>query len=274
MEKRELYDVSDEEFAYFLNAAHGELGRENMPYIFVGGTAVQLQCAKRLCDIHGVDISTLASEPKLQSKDVLRLQDHIRATDDVDLALASSVYEQGSSSPTQESNGTVSERDVLFYNRVGRVLDGLQREAISPSEEHILDYRIHRRGVKRPVFQVYVDGEGGDEQLIAMNLSRQPSDLKSLEDVHYDEFVERGETLAIPYNPDFNINARVISPTDLLAAKTAKFRAKDTMDLHSLADLMRANGEEVDVEGMRRILGPEYEHNLQRFISIMNAEHQ
>jgi len=114
MAKRALYDLTDEEFAYFVNEVNKGLEREGISHIFVGGTASQIQIAERLCKLHNTDLVTLARDE--------RLQDYLRATDDIDLALATKAYAQG---------------DTEYAHVINKLLDSLTKEVISPSEEHI-----------------------------------------------------------------------------------------------------------------------------------------
>lgn len=250
MAKRELYDLSDEEFAYFLNEVGRSLNEENIPYIFVGGTAIQLQILKRLCNEHGTDISTLSKDK--------RLQDYIRSTDDIDLALSSEVY--------------AKRNEIEYASAINKILDSLQKELISPSEDHILDYKLIRRGVKRPVFQVSMDGATSDEQLIALNISRKPEDLKNLESNLYQVFVNEGEKITIPYNSRFSLDVKAISTTNLLATKVSHFRGKDTMDIVNLAGLMELNNEELELDKIRELLQRSYSGNFNRFLSLINKE--
>ena len=249
--KRELYMLSDEELAYFVDNLHRQIEKEGMPYVLVGGTAVQVHVLKRLSNKTGKNLSELVST------EGVRLQDYIRPTDDVDLAISSSVLE------------TYGEVD--FAKKVNKVLDGLERkEVISPSEEFLLGYRLIRKGVKRPRFQIYVDDKGDDKMQIALNIGRNKKDLQNLDSKNYDFFVGGGQLLNIPFNEGFSINTRVIKPEHLIASKIAKFRAKDTMDIHNLADLMRDCGEELNLSEIKKLLLPNYERNYERFLDLVN----
>lgn len=248
MAKRELYDISDEEFAYFLNEIGKSLSKENNQYIFVGGTAVQIHTMKRLCEINKTDISTLSKEK--------RLQDYLRATDDVDMALSSEIY--------------AGKNELEYAHIINKVLSSLEKEVISPSEDHILEYRIIRKGVKRPVFQISVDGEISDEQIIALNINRKPEDLRNLESHLYQTFVSEGNNIVVPYNKNFSLDVRVISPTNLLATKVSKLRPKDTMDIQNLTQLMTENKENIDINKIQGILGAGYSNNFSRFLSLIN----
>ena len=101
-----------------------------------------------------------------------------------------------------------------------------------------------------------------------MNIGRKKSDLKNLDSEFYDKFVEEGQETIIPYNSEFNLTTRVIKPEHLLASKISKFRAKDTMDLHIIADCMTHTGEKIDLLEIKDLLFPYYEDNYHRFLDL------
>jgi hypothetical protein len=247
--KRELYNLANEELAFFVDRLHKQMEKEEIPYILVGGTAIQAHVLQRLSNKTGKNLSDLTLNPEI------RLQDYIRSTDDLDLAISSSVLKKYG--------------EVGFNERINRVLSGLQvNETVSPSEEFLLNYKLIRKGIKRPRFQIYVDGEGNDEMQIAMNIGRSKKDLQNLNSDNYDLFVEKGQILQVPFNPNFTINTRVIKPEHLIANKVARFRAKDTMDIHSLADIMRDCGEKLDLTEIKKLLFPTYDRNYERFLDL------
>lgn len=250
--KRELYDLTDEEFAFFTNHLNDQLNEKKIPYVLVGGTAVQAHVLSRLCSKTGKTLEQIISDPNI------RVQDFIRATDDIDIALDSSVVKE--------------KGDTLFAKEIMDVFDGIKGEYFSPSEEHIFEYQLIRRGIKRPIFQISVDGETDNEQIISMNVGRYKSDLYNLDSKYYDKFVEEGENILIPYSLNFNLSLRVIRPEHLLASKISKFRAKDTMDMHILADCMTENREKIDLSEIRRLLLPDYEDNYNRFLELAKLE--
>jgi hypothetical protein len=249
--KRELYTLADEELGYFVNNLHEQMEKEHIPYVLVGGTAVQTHVLKRLIYKTGKNLSELVLTNEI------RLQDYLRGTDDVDLAISSYVLEK--------------EGDINFAKKVNKVLDRLDvKEVISPSEEFLLGYKLIRRGIKRPCFQVYVDEDRDDEMQIAMNIGRNKKDLQNLDFENYDVFVDGGQLIQLPFNEYFSINTRVIKPEHLIVSKIAKFRAKDTMDLHSLSDLMRDCKEDLDLFQIKKFLLPNYERNYRRFLELVN----
>lgn len=248
MGKRALFDVSNEDFAYFINEIGKNFDKEKIPYIFVGGTAVQLHIAKRLTSSLNLNISQIANSE--------RLQDYLRATDDVDIVLSEDIYNQ--------------KNDLEYAKVINRVLDSLQQEVISPSKEHIFEYKLSRRGVKRPVFERTIDGEESDQ--ISLNLSRKPSDLRNLESSLYQTFVSEAERITVPYNGDFSVDVKVIPAIYLLATKISHFRAKDTMDIHSLMDLIRENNEPLDLDKLKALLGAQNTRNYERFLSLAKID--
>jgi hypothetical protein len=253
MAKRQVYNLADEEFAFFVNKLHEQLQREKIPYVLVGGVAVQAHVLKRLHEKTGKSLIDLANDPNM------RLQDFVRSTDDIDLSVHSYI---------ENNNG-----EERYANKINNVLEGLVvPEVVSPSDDLILGYRLVRRGISRPVYQVYVFDETDDEQRIALNIGRNKKDLQDLEADNYDFFVESGETMTLPYAGDFDISMRIIKPEHLLAAKTAKFRPKDTMDMHNLVNVMIANGEVLDLGEMRRLLLPTYAQNFHRFLDLTKLE--
>ncbi len=249
--KRALYDLTDEEFAFFVNNFGKQMDESQIPYILVGGAAIQAHIIKRGCTKTGKTVEQIVADPNI------RVQDFIRATDDVDVALDPSIGEMGFS---------------YFSRKMREVLEKLESEHISPSEEHIFRYHLMRKGVKRPVFQIYVDEETNDEQIISMNVSKDKSDLYNLDPSYYEKFVKEGQDISIPYSSTFSLDLRVIKPEHLLATKISRFRAKDAMDIHVLADCMKENGEKIDLQEIEQILLPNYEDNYDKFLRLIQAE--
>jgi len=200
MTKMDLCSVADEEFAYFLNKIDGVLNDEKIPYIFVGGAANQLHIVRALCDKYKTDIATLAKN------DSIRLQDFIRATDDIDLAITPDVYTNAGSDET------------VYFKSIVKILNKLGdgEEHISPSGEHLLQYNITRQGSKRPLFRVINDGKINEEEQIMLNISRSPKDLEDVAQSNYQRFLDARERIVVPYNNDFSINASVIAAPYLM----------------------------------------------------------
>ena len=250
--KKALYNLCDEEFAYFVNKFNEQISKREMSYILVGGTAVQAHVLKRLCNKTGKNLEQLISDPNV------RLQDFIRSTDDVDLSIDSSIVQ--------------NEGECEFTKKITTLLNNISGEYMSPSEENILKYKLIREGVKRPIFQIYINDKTNDEQRISMNIGRHKSDLKNLDSKYYDLFIKDGQKMILPYNSNFQINMNVIKPEHLLASKISKFRWKDTMDIHILSDFMIDQGENINLSEIKELLLPEYEKNYQRFLELAKLE--
>lgn len=248
--KRALYSLADEEFAFLVDRVGEELRKREIPHIFVGGTAIQAHLLDRFVEKYGLDIASLASGEQL------RLQDYLRCTDDVDLAL-------------QFARDATDEKEVA--RRITDLCSAVGGEILSKTENNIFEYGIERKGIKRPIFSVSVDGER--KERIALNISRKSSDLRNLESRFYNEFIENGQELTVPYAPGFNLRVRVPKPEHVLATKISHFRAKDTMDMQNLVALMRATGEEVDLEEIKRILLPEHTRKYEKFLSLIEGNH-
>ncbi len=247
--KRELYNLGNEEFAFFVNRAGEALNKIGVPYTFVGGSAVQAHTLKRLCEKYQTDISTL-----LQNKDI-RFQDYIRSTDDIDLALLF------------PDNG----QDNSFARSVSqRLCDSLEGVYLSANEESLFEYKLVRKGISRPVFSIGVDDKSGEN--LALNISKQSRHLRGLGLKFYDSFIEQGQELQIPYSKGNDIKIRVYRPEHVLATKISQFRAKDSMDLSNLVKVMQESGEEIDKEELRKVLLPVYVNNLGRFSSLTGID--
>ncbi len=251
--KREIYSLANEELALLIGNLHQSLVDEKIPYIIVGGVATQAHILSRLQKKTGKTLSELCEDPSL------RLQDFVRATDDVDLAIDPKIEDEIGRIETGKKIGGVLKK-----------IDG--KECIPPSQEHILRYHLARHGIKRPIFQISRDGEIDYDRAISFNIGLNRSDLEGLDPQFYDLFIEEGQELKMPFDDNYNLVARVIRPEHLLACKTAKFRAKDTMDLHNLADIMRESGENIDLDEMKKILLPNYVDNYHRFLDLAKLE--
>jgi|TARA_B100001971_G_C18167721_1_gene525231 hypothetical protein len=250
--KRELYNLGDQEFGTFVNVLHQSLEKAELPYIFVGGTAIQAHILKRICNRERKTLTELLDSG-------FRLQDYIRSTDDVDLAVDSNIVsEQG---------------DEGFRKKLYNALEDVNSfEGISPYEDHILKFPLYRKGMKRPVFDVSIDDETNPDEKIALNVGRATSDIQGIDSTYYNKFFNGGQIIEFPYNDSITISGRYINPTDLLASKISKFRAKDAMDMHNLVDIMRDDGEFIDLDKIRTTLGPKYSKNYHRFLELAQLE--
>ena len=247
--KRALYDLTNEEFAYFANKLCEQLNEREIKYILVGGTAVQAHVLGRLCNQNGKNLEELVLDPKI------RIQDYVRATDDIDLAIESSI---------SSKNG-----DFVFARKMKEIFSGIAGEYIPPSEEYILKYTVARQGIKRPIFQIHIDGETNDEQRISLNIGRNKSDLYNLDVNNYDRFINEGQKVTIPFSSKFDLNLKIIKPEHLIASKASKFRAKDTKDIYTVVESMAKSGEKIDLVEIKKLMLPKYEKNYRQFLELI-----
>jgi hypothetical protein len=245
--KRALYTLANEEFGFFVNQLTKEFEKRKIPHTFVGGTAVQAHLLDKLTKRENTDVVSLLSDPKI------RLQDYIRATDDIDLALK--FPNDGKS-------------DIETTKVVYEICDAVAKEYVSDTDNYIFEYGIERKGAKRPIFSVAVMGE--PIEAIALNLSRKPSDLKNLSHEFYNEFIENGQDLVIPHFENFNLHLRVPKLEHVLATKISNFRAKDSMDIQNLVEVTRDLGEKIDMAEIERILLPIHTKKYEKFQSLIN----
>ena len=248
--KTQDYNLSNEEFAFFVNRASEALRGIGIPHAFVGGVAVQAHTLKRLCNKYSVDISTLAASNKH-----IRFQDYIRSTDDVDIALLF---------PDNAADY------AMVGDVVGRLYDSLNGVYLSNNDKHIFEYKLERRGFSRPVFSISVDNVLGKN--LSLNISKQSRHLRALGLEYYDQFIEEGETLELTYSPGFNLRLRVYNPTHVLATKISQFRAKDSMDIVNLEKVLRESGGEINEEELRRILLPVHTNELAKYNSLTGRD--
>ncbi len=75
------FSISDERFLTFLSGLNNSLAKSEVPYMFAGGIAHQVHMARYLCSIHGATLEELAKSGEIH------LPNHIKATDNVDIAL-------------------------------------------------------------------------------------------------------------------------------------------------------------------------------------------
>ena len=245
MAKRFLYTLGNEEFAFLANRIGEKLKDTGIPYNFVGGTAVQAHILHRLTQKYHTNVKSLAENKHI------RLQDYIRPTDDIDLAL---LFPDNAQNP------------ALVSSVLRKFYDGLDGVFLSHDEKHLFEYQFARRGERRPVLKVTVDDHNPED--IALNISQQSRHLRSFGIRFYEEFISQGKNLVIPYTPSYELKLKVCKPEHILATKISQFRAKDTMDIHNLVTVMQDAGEIIDTEELRKILLPVHYENLVRFNSL------
>jgi hypothetical protein len=250
--KRELYDLTDEPFAMFVNRVGETFREEEIPHNIVGGTAVQLNVLDMLTRIHGTDVQGLVLNPEI------RLQNYLRSTDDVDVTLK------------------LVGDDKSRIQRINRVLPKLAFEGLSPSAESIIEIRSSRIAASRPTFRVYVDDRGSEEDVIAMNIGRnsERDKVNGLDNKWYDIFIDNSVELDVPYMDGFSVRANVPKFEHLITSKIAGWRAKDIMDLRNLMDLARDSDREVDYDEMEKALLPKLERKYQQFRDLDYSDPQ
>jgi hypothetical protein len=246
--KRERYDLTDEEFAAFVDRSSRILEEQEVPHIIVGGTAVQAHMLLNLCKKHNCTIEELVL------RDDIRLQDYIRATDDVDMA-----WKLPKGKDLSESS-----RQVLS------ILDSFSGEILSPSENHLIKYTQTRRGIKRPKYRIEINGRSTEEDVIALNISRTSSDLQKLDSKLYERFIQERKKISIPFCSGYDLKLSVVKPEYLIATKISNSRPKDTMDLQNLASIFQERGIKIDKDAIHRILSPKFEKEFARYLTLTN----
>ena len=249
--KRELYDLTDEAFVMFVNRVGSVLRRERIEHNVVGGVSVQAYILKMLTEKYNKTICDLAHNS------VLRLQDYVRSTDDVDLAL--------------KFDELV---DTEKIKRINNLLPHFAiEESISPCAESIIEIRPERIGASKPTFRVYVDEKGNDESVIAMNINRgNKGDIHNLDDSWYNELIKGSQQLIIPYTSDYNLRINVPTLEHLLATKISGSRAKDLMDNKNLVDLSKEMRNPIDLGEIERLLLPENQKKYFTFLEMHYPE--
>ncbi len=233
--KRALFDITDEEFATLLERTNDSFKEAGIPHMFVGGSAVQAITSSYLCEHFGMPLLDLANS------DEVRVQDCLRATDDVDVAL--------------RLEGDAVEAGKKIYP----VLNKIVGETFSPSEEHIVDIRWNRKGHVKPQFLLGIDDIVDPSTVVAFNLYRAPKDLKDqaldeFEERFYDIFLDRAVSVTIPYCAGKDITLRVKNPEDTLATKIVRGRGKDMSDALSLAKYSLMAGKPLDYRQVENTL--------------------
>lgn len=245
--KRQIYDLTDEPFAVFTNKVGSVLKAEGILYNIVGGVATQAYILDMLTGKYGKSVTELVEDEEV------RIQDYVRRTDDIDVSLS------------LEGDDREKIRRITTI-----ILPQFSFETVSPSEESIFKFKVERMGASRPKFKVYVDDQGSEDDVIAMNIGRNQKDIRRLDFHWYDEFLSQGKELVVPYLDGFDIRTRVPRLEHLLASKIAPSRAKDLMDNKNLATLAKETGIKLDFKEIEKVLMPNHEDNLYRFL---NAEY-
>jgi hypothetical protein len=276
--KSPVYTLGNEEFAFFVNRA-GEILRENsIPHIIVGGIATQAHVLDRLCRHYQRDAVSITSDESLRD------QDFLRATDAVDLALRFKEYDalEGGHSSGLELKHSSDQPHITTGKRINDLCDAIVQggdhgDYLSCTGEHIFTYGLERGGIQRPVFSVLVDRR--TRSPIYLKVSRRPEDLEGLDTKLYNEFIESGVDLEIPYSSNCSLKLRVLRPEHLLAVKIALDRPKDAMDVRNLVHAMRLVGEFDKRDDfpkvlyqLKRCLLPNYERHLINFVDAVGID--
>lgn len=248
--KRQLYDLTDEPFAMMVNRAGAVLKGEGIEHNIVGGAAVQSYILHMLTEKYNQNICELMYNP------TIRIQDYIRSTDGVDLALKLG-----------------EEDDTEKIKKINGILPKFAFEEVAPCQEFIVEIRPERIGASRPTFRIYIDGKGSQEEVISMNINRgKGGDIRNLEDHWYNKIIEKSQELVIPYTPNYSLKVVVPKLEHLLVEKIAGSRAKDLMDNKNLADLSKEIRRKLNFKEMEAMLLPINETNYFRFLEAQYPE--
>lgn len=245
--KRELYDLTDEPFTLFVNRVGDILRKNKIEHNIVGGVSVQAYILKMLTEKYGNTICELNHNHKL------RIQDYIRSTDDVDLAL-----------------NLGGRDDAEKIKRINKISPDFACEEIAPCGESIVEIKPERVGASRPTFRVYVDDKSNEDDVIAMNISRNKGDIHNLNEYWYDELIKDSQKLVLPYTQDYSLTINVPTMEHLLATKIAGARAKDLMDEKNLVDLARDSGIKLNFDELERIL---LSDNRKKYLTFLETHY-
>lgn len=274
--KSPVYTLGSEEFAFFANRVEEVLKEKDIPHIVVGGIATQAHILDRLCKHHKRDIVSLVSDENLRD------QDYLRATDAVDVALKFPEYDALKGLEGKELEFAENQAHLTTGKRINSIWDAIANgcdngDYLSCTGDHIFNYGLQRGGLQRPIFSVSVDRNMRSP--IFIKISRRPEDLEALDTKFYNQFVNSGVDLSIPYAGGCNLNFRVLRPEHLLAVKIALDRPKDSMDVRNLVYTMRLVGEfdkRADFPKfafqLKKCLIPGYEKQLSRFADAVGVD--
>jgi len=255
--KRALYTIADEEFATLLERTHTAFEKAGIPYMFVGGVATQAHIIDYLCR-DGKTLADYVEDPNF------RIQDHLRATDDVDITLDSG----------KKAEERTEEDKIEFGNRIYAVLDDIAGKTdkgnyscpdftcMSPSDDHIVGVSLERKGLSRPIFWLGLDQCPTAQTAVSFNLykgpedtnERWPQEIREFEKRFYHAFMQRASTVEIPYHKNKKLVLKVKKPEDLMATKIIRGREKDFTDLLLLARHSENAGIPIDYQEIKNIL--------------------
>ena len=247
--KNQIYTLADEDFITLLERTHNAFNELRIPFMFVGGVATQTHITNYLCQ-SAKTLSELVDSPDF------RLQDYLRATDDVDITLDKNEFRQ------------VDLIKKIF--EAYKLIQGENGLFVSPSENHLVAIMLDRHGAKRPVFKLGIDKEPeavalDSDRLVSLNFYKGPEDtntrwsseIRDFERRYYYDFMNRGVDVKIPYCPGKNITLRVKKAEDLLATKLVRGRPKDWDDILALTQYSAEAGKPIDYNEVGRLLTSE-----------------
>lgn len=245
--KRALYDLTDEEFALLVDRMVISLDQSVIPFMFVGGIASQTYIASALCKKYRKNLLELA-----ESND-FRVQDYLRATDDLDITL--------------DPRKIQGEQGEITFNQ--KILDALKNVVsdggvyTSLSGNHLVNIAIERMGLKRPVFRLGLDTDANDpEKTSSVNFYSGPEDTNnrwsgdviSFEKQHYFDFMKDVQRVSIPYASGRSLIVPVKKLEHLIATKIVRSREKDWSDVIGLTKYNEMAGIPVSYDEVRSVL--------------------
>jgi hypothetical protein len=220
--KRALYSIDDEEFLTLLERIDQSFLRRNIPYLFVGGVATQIHIINYICKKTGKSFYDIINSHEF------RIQDHLRATDDVDITIDPRTI-------------LIEEQDTKIYQEINSILDELEQESpyMSVSGNHLVSVELERRGIRRPVFRLGLDEEPSSGNEVSLNLYYGPQDTNNrwsqemieFERNNYFSFFETSKRISIPFYNGKNVEFNVKGLEELIATKLARSREKDWADV-------------------------------------------
>lgn len=230
--KQPLYDILDDEYCFLLDRITAQFLKDGLNPSIVGGAAVQVHIANLLSKIHGKNIEDLFVDGDL------RKQDHIRATDDIDITL---------------HNAELAENRANYDGNIIQTLAKIPcKNEESADGNNVYDIYMERSGVVRPVLFVH---SLNATSRIRLNISKYPTDIQNLGQEHYIPMIENAKMVELHYNDKFRPKIRIHSLSDVIAAKLANGRAKDKFDVNVLGKCALLAGKEIDKKRILHLLG-------------------
>ncbi|MBS3073422.1 nucleotidyl transferase AbiEii/AbiGii toxin family protein [Candidatus Pacearchaeota archaeon] len=233
MGKLALYDILDGEYCFLLDRVTRIFKEKGLNPAIVGGAAVQVHAANLLSQTYNRSIEDLFAEGEL------RQQDHIRSTDDIDIA--------------------VLDKELLMKNQTeykNKIMSAIQeipvKDIESSDKNDLYDISIERMGLRRPIIHVRSFNKGSR---ISFNISNSPTDLYHLGQTQYVSMIENAQDIVLNYGSDFSPVIRVYQLADVIATKLSACRAKDIFDIINLRECAKRAGKEIDRKRLVEILG-------------------